>query len=100
MAAGLDVKQAQSLFDGGAGETDEVSQSAIEREHAAGENAAGHGTSIFDLDRESTELYSPSGMPAALMASVTRMARSGPLARHQRSTISGAVWMPSQISSA
>ena len=38
---------------------------------------------------------SPSGIPAALMASVTRMARSGPLAFHQRRTISG-VWTPSQ----
>ena len=34
------------------------------------------------------------------MASVTRMARSGPLARHHRRTISGSVWMPSQMSSA
>jgi len=44
--------------------------------------------------------YSPSGIPAALMASVTRMARWGPFERDQILTISGAVWMPSQMSSA
>ena len=39
-------------------------------------------------------------IPAAAMASVTRIARSGPFAFHHRRTISGSVWMPSQISSA
>ena len=34
------------------------------------------------------------------MASVTRMARAGPLALHQSLTSSGVLWMPSQISSA
>ena len=44
--------------------------------------------------------YSPSGMPVALMASVTRRPRWGPLQRDQMRTISGVVWMPSQMSSA
>ena len=39
-------------------------------------------------------------MPVALIASVMRMARSGPLQRHQIFTISAVLWMPSQTSSA
>src|ERR1700739_3654363 len=44
-------QQTQTLLDAGTGEFDEVRESAVECERAAGENAAGGRTAILDLQR-------------------------------------------------
>ena len=53
---GIRRQQAQSMLNACAREPDEVGESAIEREDAAGEDATGCGATVLDLDRESTKL--------------------------------------------
>ena len=55
MAAGFAVSR-RSPVDGGACELDEICESAIQREHAAGEHAAGGGAAIGHLHGKSAEL--------------------------------------------
>ena len=75
--------------------------SALSRvKHAAGQRVADHSASVRHFYREVAQLVFPSGIPVALIASVTRMAFSGPLARHHSLTSSGMLWIPSQINSA
>ena len=50
---GIGRQQAQTLVDGCAGEADKICERAIEREHAAGEDAVGRGAAVLRPARRS-----------------------------------------------
>lgn len=53
---GIPREQTEAVFDSGSGELNKIGKRAIEREHAAGKNAASRRATILDLNRKSAEL--------------------------------------------